>query len=113
MNSAHQSCLPIEVLTAVYRRAVAQAYLDTCATYGVSVGYTLDELQMTIAMNLEGYYVTRHGAEEGMGMACTMLGDMVSPDILVAKPRLTQLGETMMDELCRDRLSAPLTATLH
>jgi len=113
MNNAHQSCLPVEVLTAVYRRAVAQAYLDTCAIYGVNVGYTLDELQMTLALELESYYVKRHGVEEGMDMACTMLGDMVSPDILVAKPRLTRLGETMMDELCRDRLSAPLTATLH
>ncbi|MGU9889643.1 MULTISPECIES: hypothetical protein [Serratia] len=42
MNTA--SCLPIEVRTAVFRRAVAQAYLDTCAFYRVSLGYTLDEL---------------------------------------------------------------------
>ncbi|XQN46154.1 hypothetical protein ACOKXP_02885, partial [Serratia fonticola] len=33
MNTLNQSCLPIEVRTAVYRRAVAQAYLDTCAFY--------------------------------------------------------------------------------
>ena len=113
MTTVHQSCLPVEVLTAVYRRAVAQAYLDACANSGVSVGYTLDELQMTIAREVEAYYVTRHGVEEGMGMACTMLGDMVLPDILVAKPRLTRLGETLMDELCRDKMSAPHHATLH
>lgn len=29
-----QSCLPIEVRTAVFRRAVAQAYSDTCAFTG-------------------------------------------------------------------------------
>lgn len=32
MNTS--SCLPIEVRTAVFRRAVAQAYLDTCAFTG-------------------------------------------------------------------------------
>ena len=46
MNTA--SCLPIEVRTAVFRRAVAQAYLDTCAFYRVSLGYTLDELKNEI-----------------------------------------------------------------
>ncbi len=53
MNTS--SCLPIEVRTAVFRRAVAQAYLDTCAFYRVNLGYTLDELQMTIALRLEGH----------------------------------------------------------
>jgi len=40
-----QSCLPVEVRTAVYRRALAHAYLETCAFYRVNPGYTLDELQ--------------------------------------------------------------------
>ncbi|CVH26830.1 Uncharacterised protein [Serratia marcescens] len=97
MNTA--SCLPIEVRTAVFRRAVAQAYLDTCAFYRVSLGYTLDELQMTIALRLEGHFVRQYGAEDGMDMACTMLSDMVQPDVLVAAPRLTALGQKMMDEL--------------
>jgi hypothetical protein len=113
MNTVHQSCLPVDVLTAVYRRAVAQAYLDICASLGVTVGYSLDELQMTIAMTLEGYYVQRHGPENGMEMACTMLSDMVSPDILVAKPRLTLLGQTMMDELCCNKMAATHHTTLH
>lgn len=97
-----QSCLPVEVRTAVYRRALAHAYLDTCAFYRVNPGYTLDELQMAIAMDIEGYFVRQHGAEVGMDMACTMLSDMVQPDILVAPPRLTTLGQKMMDELWPD-----------
>ncbi|QIP92475.1 DUF5375 family protein [Serratia fonticola] len=113
MNTLNQSCLPIEVRTAVYRRAVAQAYLDTCAFYGLSLGYSLDELQMAIAMQLEGYFVGQHGPEDGMDMACAMLGDMVQPDILVAPPRLTPLGQKMMDELCCDQLTATTNTTVH
>lgn len=111
MNTA--SCLPIEVRTAVFRRAVAQAYLDTCAFYRVSLGYTLDELQMAIAMNLEGHFVRQYGVDDGMDMACTMLSDMVQPDVLVSAPRLTALGQKLMDELCSDHLSAAPNATVH
>ncbi|WP_145484209.1 DUF5375 family protein, partial [Yersinia aldovae] len=101
MNTLNQSCLPVEVRTAVYRRALAHAYLDTCVSHGVSLGYSLDELQMTIAMDIEGYFVRQHGPEAGMDMACTMLSDMVQPDILLAPPRLTVLGQKTMDELCQ------------
>lgn len=111
MNTA--SCLPIEVRTAVFRRAVAQAYLDTCAFYRVSLGYTLDELQMAIAMNLEGHFVRQYGVDDGMDMACAMLSDMVQPDVLVSAPRLTALGQKLMDELCSDHLSAAPNATVH
>lgn len=112
MNTTQQSCLPVEVLTALYRRALAQAYLDACATYGVETGYTLDELQMTIAA-VESYYVRQHGTKLGMDIACAMLRDMVQPDILVAKPRLTPLGESMMDELFRPCLHTTPHTTLH
>jgi len=86
MNTTQQSCLPVEVLTALYRRALAQAYLDACTAYGVETGYSLDELQMTIAKEVESYYVRQHGAKLGMDIACAMLRDMVQPDILVANP---------------------------
>ena len=86
MMTANNSCLPVEVRTAVYRRALAQGYLNACKTLGITVSATLDELQMTIALELEGFYVRRHGAEAGMEMACTMLGDMVEPDLLTAPP---------------------------
>nr|WP_315290312.1 DUF5375 family protein [Serratia proteamaculans] len=108
-----QSCLPIEVRTAVYRRAVAQAYSDTCVFYQVNLNYTLDELQILIAMRLEGYFVQQHGAEAGMDMACTMLSDMVQPDVLVAPPRLTVLGQKLMDELCCDHLATACHTTVY
>jgi len=113
MNTTQQSCLPAEVLTALYRRALAQAYLDACTAYGVETGYSLDELQMTIAKEVESYYVRQHGAKLGMDIACAMLRDMVQPDILVAKPRLTPLGESMMDELFRPYLHTTPETTLH
>ena len=110
--TANNSCLPVEVRTAVYRRALAQGYLNACKMLGITVTATLDELQMTIALELEGFYVRRHGAEAGMEMACTMLGDMVEPDLLTAPPRLTRLGATMMDELFCSQLAATRSATL-
>ncbi|AJJ62238.1 MULTISPECIES: DUF5375 family protein [Yersinia] len=113
MNTLNQSCLPVEVRTAVYRRALAHAYLDTCVSHGVSLGYSLDELQMAIAMDIEGYYVRQHGPEAGMDMACTMLSDMVQPDILLAPPRLTVLGQKMMDELCQAQITTTSQTTLH
>ena len=105
-HSCNQSCLPVEVRTAVYRRAVAQGYLSACEHYGLNVSASLDEVQMTIALELEGYYVRKYGPENGMEMACTMLSEMVQPDVLVAAPRLTRMGETMMDELLCGRLAA-------
>lgn len=113
MNSTQQSCLPVEVLTALYRRAMAQAYVDACASHGLEIGYTLDELQMAIAAEVENYYVGQHGPRVGMDMACAMLRDMVQPDILVAKPRLTMLGESMMDELCHQHIASTPNTTLH
>ncbi|WKZ93225.1 DUF5375 family protein [Chimaeribacter arupi] len=106
MMTVNHSCLPVEVRTVVYRRALAQGYLNACKSLGITVSATLDELQMTIALELEGFYVRRHGPDAGMEMACTMLGDMVEPDLLTAPPRLTQLGVTMMDELFRSQLAA-------
>jgi len=68
---------------------------------------------MVIAMDIEGYFVRQHGAEVGMDMACTMLSDMVQPDILVAPPRLTTLGQKMMDELCCGRMAVTCHTTVH
>ena len=113
MMTVNHSCLPVEVRTAVYRRALAQGYLNACKNLGITVSATLDELQMTIALELESFYVRRHGPDAGMEMACTMLGDMVEPDLLTAPPRLTRLGATMMDELFCSQLAATRRATLH
>ncbi|WP_186199713.1 DUF5375 family protein, partial [Yersinia frederiksenii] len=53
------------------------------------------------------------GPEAGMDMACTMLSDMVQPDILLAPPRLTVLGQKMMDELCQAQITTTSQTTLH
>lgn len=111
--TTNQSCLPIEVRTAVYRRAVAQGYISACEQYGLSVSASLDEVQMTIALELEGYYVRKYGPETGMDMACTMLSKMVKPDVLVAAPKLTRMGESMMDELLCGHLATASQTTLH
>ena len=113
MMTTNHSCLPVELRTAVYRRALAQGYLNACKSLGITVSATLDELQMTIALELEGFYVRRHGPDMGMEMACTMLGDMVERDLLTAPPRLTSLGVTIMDELFCSQLAVANRATLH
>nr|WP_222939052.1 DUF5375 family protein [Duffyella gerundensis] len=105
--------MPVEVRTAVYRRAVAQGYISACEHYGLSVSASLDEVQMTIAFELEGYYVRKYGPETGMDMACTMLSEMVKPDVLVAAPKLTRMGESMMDELLCGHLVTASQTTLH
>jgi hypothetical protein len=38
---------------------------------------------------------------------------MVQPDILVAPPRLTTLGQKMMDELCCGRMAVTCNTTVH
>lgn len=113
MTTPDSSCLPVEVRAAVYRRAIAQGYLRACQHYGLSVAASLDELQMRIALVLESYYVSRYGLPAGLDMACTMLSEMVELDVLTAPPRLTRLGEKMMDELFCSRLAAARTTPLH
>lgn len=114
MNMKNTSCIPLEVRTALYRLAVAQAYLDICVSYGVALTMNIDELQIMIAEHVEVYFITHHGPESGMKTACCMLEDMVLPDILNMAPRLTLLGETMMDELCQAYIkTANMPVTLH
>lgn len=40
--TTNHSCLPVEVRTAVYRRAVAQGYLSACEHYGLNISASLD-----------------------------------------------------------------------
>lgn len=91
MTHNNPSCIPLEVRAAVYRRAVAQAYLDNCRETGVALTCNLTELEI----------------------ACSMLGDMVQPTLLSDKPRLTVLGHIIMGELCQHVTAATLNTTLH
>jgi len=114
MNTDNQSCIPVELRIALYRRAVACAYQTTCKQYGIHVALSLETLEAKIANEVEAYHVAEHGLELGVEAACAMLGDMVVPDILDASPRLTQLGERVMDDICQHHLkTVRLTATLH
>lgn len=113
MTHNNPSCIPLEVRTAVYRRAVAQAYLDNCRETGVALTCNLTELEIAIALELEGAHVREHGTDTGMEIACSMLGDMVQPTLLTDKPRLTVLGHIIMGELCQHVTAATPNTTLH
>jgi len=114
MNTHNQSCIPVELRIALYRRAVACAYQTTCKQYGIHVALSLDALEAKIANEVEAFHVAEHGLELGVEIACAMLGDMVTPDFLDASPRLTALGERVMDEVCQHHLkTVRLNATLH
>lgn len=100
LDNGSASCIPLEVRTALFRRAVAEAYLAACAAQGMALPHTLDSLQMLIASDIEALFVKLHGVDEGMAIACSLLGDMVAPDILLAAPQLTSQGCNIMAELC-------------
>lgn len=100
MNMPNQSASPVDVRIAVYRRAVAQAYLAACTADGMENLYTLDSLQHEITQQIETFFVHEFGPEVGMEIACSALRDMVSSDVLTHIPRLTLLGEVIMDSIC-------------
>jgi len=114
MNSPNQSCLPVEVRVALYRRVLACAYIEACEHYGIQLTLTLEGVESAIANEIEKQYVVAHGFDQGVEMACDMLGDMVYPDFLDMPPCLTPLGEQVMDEVCRGHIdTGKLNATLH
>ena len=114
MNNHNQSCIPIEIRIALYRRAVACAYQATCEQYGIQLALPLDALEAKIATEVEAFHVAEHGLELGVEAACAMLGDMVTSDFLDMSPRLTTLGERVMDDVCQDYLKpVGIKATLH
>ncbi|MCU7062661.1 DUF5375 domain-containing protein [Serratia ureilytica] len=114
LDNGSASCIPLEVRTALFRRAVAEAYLAACAAQGMTLPHTLDSLQMLIASDIEALFVKLHGVDEGMAIACSLLGDMVAPDILLAAPQLTSQGCNIMAELCGVAVTSSHPApTLH
>ncbi|MEA9393401.1 DUF5375 family protein [Acerihabitans sp. TG2] len=114
MNTHNQSCIPVELRIALYRRAVACAYQTTCEQYGIQLALSLDALEAKIANEVEAFHVEEYGLEMGVEVACAMLGDMVTPDILDTPPRLTTFGEWVMDDVCRHHLKpAGIKATVH
>ena len=96
MNVNNTSCIPVEVRTALYRRVAAQAFINRCAVEDAPLPCSLDDLQLSMANELEAFHVREHGVENGIEIACAMLSDMVQPDFLAYAPRLTPFGEMVM-----------------
>ena len=92
---------------ALYRRAVACAWLTLRSQHESYSGLTLAELEDAIARELEGFYLRHHGQERGLEIACALLSDLMESGPLKACPVLSLLGMTVMDELCSRHLNKP------
>lgn len=99
---------PLALRTALYRRAVACAWLTLCERQHRYPSLTLDALENTIAAELEGFYLRQHGEEKGRQIACALLEDLMEAGPLMAAPSLSLLGLAVMDELCPRHVSAPV-----
>ncbi len=93
---------------AMYRRAVACAWLNLCARQHRYPQLTLDTLEGAIAAELEGFYLRQHGEEKGRQIACALLEDLMEAGPLKAAPSLSFLGMAVMDELCARHITAPV-----
>ncbi|MEB7501762.1 DUF5375 domain-containing protein [Leclercia pneumoniae] len=99
---------PLSLRAALYRRAVACAWLALCERQHRYPGLTLAVLESTIAAELEGFYLRQHGEEKGSQIACALLEDLMEAGPLKAAPSLSLLGLAVMDELCARHVSAPV-----
>ncbi|EOM9099062.1 DUF5375 family protein, partial [Escherichia coli] len=92
--------LSLSLRVALYRRAVACAWLSACYQQNRHLQLTLDEIETAIARELEGFYLRQHGQTKGMEIACALLSDLMEYGPLMSCPALSQLGIAVMDELC-------------
>lgn len=103
-----KSCVShLALRAALYRRAVACAWLTLISQQERYPGLTLAELEDAIARELEGFYLRQHGQKKGMEIACALLSDLIVSGPLKACPALSQLGITVMDELCTRHINKP------
>ena len=100
--------LPPVLRAALYRRAVACAWLTLCERQHRYPHLTLDALESAIAAELEGFYLRQHGEEKGRLIACALLEDLMEAGPLKAAPSLSFLGLTVMDELCARHITSPV-----
>ena len=99
--------LPPVLRAALYRRAVACAWLTLCERQHRYQHLTLDALESAIAAELEGFYLRQHGEEKGRLIACALLEDLMQAGPLKAAPSLSFLGLAVMDELCARHITSP------
>jgi len=100
--------LPPVLRAALYRRAVACAWLTRCEHQHASPLFTLEALESAIAGEVEGFYLRQHGEEKGRQIACALLEDLIETGPLNAVPSLSLLGLVVMDELCARHLKTPV-----
>lgn len=92
---------------ALYRRAVACAWLTVCQRQKRYPQLGLATLEEAIAGELEGFYLRQHGPEKGREIACALLEDLLESGPLKTAPALSFLGLAVMDELCTRHLTKP------
>ena len=110
--------LSLSLRVALYRRAVACAWLSVCHQQNRHPQLTLklrpspfcilDEIEAAIACELEGFYLRQHGQTKGMEIACALLSDLMESGTLMPCPALSQLGIAVMDELCVRHIIKPV-----
>lgn len=100
--------LPPVLRAALYRRAVACAWLAVCARQHRYPYLTLDALESAIAAELEGFYLRQHGEEKGRQIACALLEDLMNAAPLKTAPSLSFLGLAVMEELCARHIKKPV-----
>lgn len=93
---------------ALYRRAVACAWLTLCHEQNRYPSLTLARLEHAIETELEGFYLRQHGRQRGQEIACALLADLMAAGPLKAAPSLSFLGQVVMDELCGRLKDAPV-----
>ncbi|MDY0922689.1 DUF5375 domain-containing protein [Leclercia sp. CFBP8987] len=93
---------------ALYRRAIACAWLTVCEHQNRYPLLTLDTLESAMTDELEGFYLRQHGEEKGRQIACALLEDLMEAGPLKAAPSLSFLGLVVMDELCARHITAPV-----
>ncbi len=103
----NQTLTPV-LRIALYRRAVACAWLNACERQHRHPHLTLETVENAIAAQLEGFYLRRHGEEKGRLIACALLEDLMQAGPLKAAPALSFLGLAVMDELCTRHITTPV-----
>ena len=93
--------LPPVLRAALYRRAVACAWLTVCERQHRYPHLTLESLEAA-------FYLRQHGEEKGRQIACALLEDLMESGPLKAAPSLSFLGLVVMDELCARHIKAPV-----
>ena len=106
MNQPQVSIFPVEMTTALYRRAIASAWRQKMLNETGSDQYgphslTVERIEMAIALHIECVLINEYGEVQGAAAALALLTDMLEPSLLTAPPVLTARGCEVMAEMYR------------